>query len=152
MKKQTEQYQVNVKSDVSQLRNKSGEEGTLTAQAVIDNCTTKISLLNADKPSGDSTDPVSDQRLQEILNGLSFWGSATGTQPDELISLLGELLSLRQQLRDAFHIGYVTNDRRMMIFKDSPNMQQDNLHLMDKLVVLKGILPACISDPENTTF
>lgn len=93
---------------------------------------------------------VSNDRLQEAINSMSFWGSTTGIELDEIIMVFSEALRNRRakQSEDIVHsgrlpvehIGYVTRDRKMMIFKDSPNMLPEDVSTLDKLVVLSGQL------------
>ncbi|MDA5147832.1 hypothetical protein PG931_00850 [Klebsiella pneumoniae] len=93
---------------------------------------------------------VSNDRLQEAINSMSFWGSTTGIELDEIIMVFSEALRNRRakQSEDIVHsgrlpvehIGYVTRDRRMMIFKDSPSMLPEDVSTLDKLVVLSGQL------------
>lgn len=91
---------------------------------------------------------ISNERLQEAINSMCFWGSTTGIELDEIIEVFSETLRNRraQQSADIVHsgrlpvehIGYVTSDRKMMIFKDSPNMLPEDISTLDKLVVLSG--------------
>lgn len=93
---------------------------------------------------------VSNDRLQEAINSMSFWGSTTGIELDEIIMVFSEALRNRRakQSEDIVHsgrlpvehIGYVTRDRKMMIFKDSPCMLPEDVSTLDKLVVLSGQL------------
>ncbi len=93
---------------------------------------------------------ISNDRLQEAINSMSFWGSTTGIDLDEIIMVFSEALRNRRakQSEDIVHsgrlpvehIGYVTRDRKMMIFKDSPNMLPEDVSTLDKLVVLSGQL------------
>ncbi len=93
---------------------------------------------------------ISNDRLQEAINSMSFWGSTTGIELDEIIEVFSETLRNRRAqqstgVTDAGripveHIGYVTSDRKMMIFKDSPNMLPEDVSTLDKLVVFSGQL------------
>ncbi|ELO5146958.1 hypothetical protein QHC70_003704 [Citrobacter freundii] len=93
---------------------------------------------------------VSNDRLLEAINSMNFWGSTTGIELDEIIEVFSEALRNRRvkQSEDIVHsgrlpvehIGYVTRDRKMMIFKDSPNMLPEDVSTLDKLVVLSGQL------------
>ena len=93
---------------------------------------------------------VSNDRLQEAINSMSFWGSTTGIELDEIIMVFSEALRNRRakQSEDIVHsgrlpvehIGYVTRDRKMMIFKDSPYLLPEDVSTLDKLVVLSGQL------------
>ncbi|QCJ72233.1 hypothetical protein MNY66_16545 (plasmid) [Moellerella wisconsensis] len=62
-----------------------------------------------------------------------------GVHPDDYAAMMAQAPRINVECE---HVGYVTNDRRMLIFKDSPNMLPEDTSGLDKLVVLKAALPA----------
>ncbi|EJV1664310.1 TPA: hypothetical protein SMO99_002991 [Proteus mirabilis] len=62
-----------------------------------------------------------------------------GVHPDDYAAMMAQAPRINVECE---HVGYVTKDRRHMIFKDSPNMLPDDISTLDKLVVLKAAVPA----------